>query len=116
MKCKSQLDAERNRLVGALATTRTKMSGLQAGQEGWLALALDEAMLQGEIKAIDYALTADTGGWPHDTWFQFLGARADAIRSMRAAGKTFEEILETLNLRMTQAQLIAVFDDTDPKN
>jgi hypothetical protein len=116
MKCKSQLDAERNRLVGALAQVRTKLMSLQAGQEGWLPLTLDEAMLQGEIKAIDWAMTADTGGWPHDTWFQFLGARADAIRSMRRAGITFEEILETLNLSLTQAQLIAVFDDTDPKN
>lgn len=116
MKCKSQLDAERNRLVGALATTRAKLEGVHAGQEGWLTLLLDEAMIQGEIKAIDYALTTDTGGWPHDAWFQFIDARAAAIRSMRAAGKPFDKILETLNLNLAQAQLIAVFDDTDPKN
>jgi hypothetical protein len=116
MKTRQELLAERGRLITALEAHRSSMTGITAADKSWLRGMLDEAMLQGQIKAIDYALEPDSGGWPHDARCQFLDARSDAIRSMRAAGIEWDKILAQINLSELQAKLIATFDDPEPKN
>ena len=117
MRARTTLRAERARLETALKATRDKLIERQAATGGFdFRLSLDEAMLQGQIRSIDYALSTDDGGWPHDALAPFLDARANAIRSMRAAGKSPAEICQELNISPDKALLIAVFDEADSKN
>lgn len=117
MRARSTLRAERTRLETALKAIRDKLAEVQASTGHFdFRLSLDEAMLQGQIRGVDFALSTDDGGWPHDALAPFLDARADAIRSMRAAGKNPAEICQELNVSPDKALLIAVFDEADPKN
>lgn len=112
MRCRRSLERERERLEHALNDLRTKMISW-AGRTP-LKLMLDEAHIQGEIKAIDYAMGSDPGGWPHDAWFTYVDARKDAIASLRKAGKTFPEIVEILKLTEIEARLVLKLDEPDP--
>ena len=117
MRSRSTLRGERARLEAALKAIRSRLAEVQAKSGHFdFKLSLDEALIQGQIRGIDYALSTDDGGWPHDALAPFMDARADAIRSMRAAGKTPAEICQELNVTPDKALLIAVFDETDPKN
>ncbi len=111
MRCRSALERERERLEHALRDLRNEMAGIHGSTP--LKLYLDEAHIQGQIKAIDHALGSDPGGWPHDAWFTFVDARKDAVLSLVKAGKDYPEILDTLNLTEVQARLTVKVDEPD---
>lgn len=115
MRCRASLQRERDRLERALRDLRNEMASIVTSGTP-LKLYMDEAHLQGEIKAIDYALSAEPGGWPHDAWFGYVDARRDAVMSLIEAGKSYPEIVETLNLTELQARLIVKVEEPDAKN
>lgn len=115
MRCRTSLVRERERLEHALRDLRNEMASIVTSGTP-LTMFLNEAHLQGQIKAINSMLEAEPGGWPHDAWFGFVDARRDAVHSMIKAGKTYPEVLETLNITEIQARLIVKVDEPDSKN
>lgn len=111
MKARSELERERERLEHALKSLRNEMAGVHGRTP--LKMYLDEANIQGQIKALEYAMAASPGGWPHDAWFPFIEARKDAILSLLKDGKSYDEILETLNLTEVEARLIVKVEEPD---
>lgn len=111
MKCRAELERERERLEHALKDLRNDMAGIHGRTP--LRMYLDEANIQGQIKAIDYALTAEPGGWPHDAWFLYVEARKAAVLSLVKAGKPFDEILATLNITEVEARLLVKVEEPD---
>lgn len=114
MRCVASLQRELERLEHALKDLR--MDLMNSGHPNNFKMMLNEANLQGQIKAIEHALGSDPGDWPHDAWFAFVDARRQAIHSLVKAGKSFPEVLETLNLTEIQARLTIVVDDTSDRN
>jgi hypothetical protein len=110
MRCTKTLQSERDRLERAL---NDLLRDMMKATDTTLAMMLDEASLRGQIKAIEYAMGEEAGGWPHDSWFAFIDARASAIKSLVKAGKSFPEVLETLNLTEIQARLIVKVAEPD---
>lgn len=114
VRCKSSLERERERLEAALNSIRTDL--MNSGHPNNFRMLLEEAHLQGQIKAIEFAMGADSGGWPHDSLFVFTDAREAAVLSMHQAGKDYEEIVNTLGLTEAYARLIVKLKTPDPKN
>ena len=115
VRCSKSLERERERLERALRDLRNEMASILHGSTP-LKMLLDEAHLQGQINALTFAQGADAGGWPHDAWFAFIDARKDAVLSLIKAGKSYDEILDTLNLTEIQARLLVKLDEPDAKN
>lgn len=113
MRCRRSMERERERLDRALRDLRNEMAGIVQGGTP-LQMMLDEALLLGEIKALEYAMGSDPGGWPHDAWFTYVDARKEAIASLTRAGKSIPEVLEILKLSEIEARLILKLDEPDP--
>lgn len=118
MRCRASIQRERDRLERALEHLRdeVKAMGEHPSTSSNLAMMIDEAYLKGQIQAIDTMLAPEPGGWPHDAWSGFQDARKDAVLSLVKAGKSFDEVLETLNLTEIQARLLVKLEEPDDKN
>lgn len=86
---------------------------MNSGHPGNWRLQLQEAHIQGQIKAIEHALGQDPGGWPHDAWFTFVDARSAAVLSLARTGMSIDDIIETLNLNEVQTRLLIKLAEPD---